>query len=552
MRRILFLLVLCSIAVKGVSQNNISEIQQKIDLEIQGLKDKAIRDSLKEQLKQVEHSYQKAYRSIILNEGSIEFVNMGTKDGNGNYLYWMIGYYKDKQGKSTFKWNDIDICEKNAFVYKDGIGNQYNLFPRVPTVQEIRLLQQYSTIEMSEEQEVHFTGRLKWGFRDRYYVSNLKGWLVESKITGNSILIPLGSYWTKTTYQQKNSHAHNFEYTSDGYGEKASEKSNVFLIQPVISFDMDSLYTKSLMTILHLAKHKKQEQSEAEKIARMRYEKEKQRSIEASPFLSLLAEVPQKIREENIFDFKTSTEREGSNISIKIKVCTNKNTSKFYSSFWKEVEKMSETITQFDDYNNGRHREIKTSPTPNNRGWDIINKYQEYILGTRGGYQDYSEIINGRSYQWWLNHFENKYRIKDNEGKEIYTLELLREIEKSAYAYILDLKILSGDNVYMIQIDGEKDSKLPDNYELVDAEGNIMGEITYIPIIPIPYSRNFKTIDHPSIGISNSKGGGIRIPFLQNKYEKGIPIYNITITITVPFQSSDEIQVISNSTNKKL
>lgn len=219
---------------------------------------------------------------------------MGFKDEQGNDLYW--GKYDlslisdDGNTISKFSYNEINVCKKDTFLYNAGNDNIYKLVPRVPTNSEVTRLFNNCDANLIDEREVHYTGKVRWGFKERYYVSNPKGISLESQINHNAITFPLDCYWTQTSDESDNSRAYMFAFSSkNGLGIGTDIKNDELSVRPVISCDRNRFYKQTLESIYSSIKDALQKQAREDSLMQLKYEAQRDSAIKNNTFLQLLA-----------------------------------------------------------------------------------------------------------------------------------------------------------------------------------------------------------------------------------------------------------------------
>lgn len=205
--------------------------------------------------------------------------------------------------------------------------------------------------------------------------------------------------------------------------------------------------------------------------------------------------------------------------SIRIRVCSNKNTSKLYAKFWEKINQLSIAIYSPGLKNLGY---IKNEGNPNNE-WDFYNFYWEFILNdshninfenrrsafNTSSYPQYFEEINGKEYSWSQKRNEFRYLMKDNGGDRKFMSYLWNGME------------------HAIEINIERFA------ERAFGKENTM-DLKINTIIPIPYSMNYvNSVNAYYIGIK-VESDFFYIPAIQNKWENGTPLYEVKIKSSVP------------------
>lgn len=226
-------------------------------------------------------------------------------------------------------------------------------------------------------------------------------------------------------------------------------------------------------------------------------------AIKNNAFLQFLSQTAQTLESDNeLFDYSIFMEGD----TIRIRVCSNKNTSQCYTKFWEKINQFSSTI--YSSNYNQNFGYIKKESNQNNE-WDFYNIYWEFILNTNtktnqgnrrsisdvNNYYHYYEDINGKEYSWSQKRNESRYIMKDNGGNRKF------------------MSFLWDGMQYAIKKNIER------FVEGAFGKENIM-DLKINPIIPIPYSMNY-------INPANAVAVGIKvesdlfyIPAIQNEWEK--------------------------------
>ena len=519
MKKVFYLL--CLFALNAEAQ--ISELWNQAHNELKKIKSTELRDTFKNKLDEAESKYRISADSIKLSykKGAATFINMGFKDEQGNDLYW--GKYDfhiadDGNTVSKFSYNEINICEKDTFLYNAGNNSNYKLVSRVPSLSEVTRLFNNCDANLIDEREVHYTGRLRWGFKERYYVSNPKGISLKSRINHNTITFPLKYYWTQTTDESDNGRAYMFAFSSEnGLGKGTDVKDDKLSVRSVVSCDRNRIYEQTLGNILLSIKKALHGQAREDSLKQVKFEMQRDSAIKNNAFLQFLSQTAQTLESDNeLFDYSIFMEGD----TIRIRVCSNKNTSQCYTKFWEKINQFSSTI--YSSNYNQNFGYIKKESNQNNE-WDFYNIYWEFILNTNtktnqgnrrsisdvNNYYHYYEDINGKEYSWSQKRNESRYIMKDNGGNRKF------------------MSFLWDGMQYAIKKNIER------FVEGAFGKENIM-DLKINPIIPIPYSMNY-------INPANAVAVGIKvesdlfyIPAIQNEWEKGTPLYEVKFKVTVP------------------
>lgn len=222
--------------------------------------------------------------------------------------------------------------------------------------------------------------------------------------------------------------------------------------------------------------------------------------IAASPFLTGIANVC-KFAEDNknkLFHFRVGIDDN----SVRIRVCVNKTTQKLYADFWKVVKKYCKPNFA-QERGEGTANNVKGKSS---EPYLLENEYNLYIATERGGVK--SANVNGKSVGFDVQYYRTRYQNPNLSTEEIILFDsLLERLNKIAQSSI---------ESFAGQIEANKYG------DVVDTEPSVKIE----PICPLSWTLYYCYYEG---GLSLERGNRYKMPFLQYKYDKEIPLYEVRI-----------------------
>ena len=245
---------------------------------------------------------------------------------------------------------------------------------------------------------------------------------------------------------------------------------------------------------------KQEEEKKAQEELQFKIKAHKDSVIASSPLLSGIAELCNYAERNKtyLFDYFVATD----NNSVRARVCENKNTQKLYSEFWKIVKKYTKPCFEQESGESTKNG-VKGKPTD---GYILENEYTLFTPDSNPySNSNIYEEINGNRVYFLRQYFRTRYQCDLTEEERSLFDELLSNLYKtvkSSLKLFVDVVIIG---------ESKENNPLRINIE---------------PICPLPKSLYY--MDYKG-GIKVFNGQTYSMPYLQYKYEKDIPLYEIIV-----------------------